>query len=402
MSADDNKQVQDALLAIKKLVEMSEDKISTSDDVLTLDNVVWRNPVGDAQEEGSDSAASQSAKTPEAGKSNERKAPDAKTQTPIVTDTAPQPNRTAPLASLSVSSRDLDKIAAESKRRHTQQSQPDAETRLPDSALPNRAIPDTHQAPVSDIPSPPPETNAHTASSVGADDGDDITDLTMPLGRRGGGFYSEPAGPKDALPQPSIVTKTRPIKPNASDAPAASTSPTHNDKAREVNVRPQVAIKSLPQQPEPALTDFHGADFNFSAAEGLITALSFTELEKPLTRPITPEVDVPIAPPAVEDPVAQVQAMYDTPDDALFEADALYSSSGQPNLHVVSDQSQDTSDDDNESDGFSGDVRLALRAIIKEQVSTWLQGNMTDLIEEALTTPQKRPSAPSKPSSKKR
>ena len=74
--------------------------------------------------------------------------------------------------------------------------------------------------------------------------------------------------------------------------------------------------------------------------------------------------------------------------------------SGQPNLHIVSDQSAASHQE--EEEGFSSAVRLALRSIIKEQVSSWLQGNMTELIEEALTNPQKRPSSSSKPTSKKR
>ena len=51
MSRRDDKQVQEALEAIRKLVEVSEDKFEASSDVVTLDNVVWRNPTKDEVEE---------------------------------------------------------------------------------------------------------------------------------------------------------------------------------------------------------------------------------------------------------------------------------------------------------------------------------------------------------------
>ena len=73
---------------------------------------------------------------------------------------------------------------------------------------------------------------------------------------------------------------------------------------------------------------------------------------------------------------------------------------GQPNLHVVSDQTFEEEND--EENGFSGDVRMALRSLIREQVSTWLQGNMTGLIEEALSSPNKKPSSKSRPKTTKR
>ena len=128
-----------------------------------------------------------------------------------------------------------------------------------------------------------------------------------------------------------------------------------------------------------------------------MTAADFESLEQTIPD-IKPHIEVPIAPPAVANPVDEVhqrlqQAHHgiDKPvgeDIPELTEDFQSTPMGQPNLHVVSDQTAFENDDEDE--GFSGDVRLALRALIKEQVSTWLQGNMTGLIEEALSTPNKR------------
>ena len=135
-----------------------------------------------------------------------------------------------------------------------------------------------------------------------------------------------------------------------------------------------------------------------------MTAASFSDLADQQAVPITPEVNVPIAQPAVSDPASEAQSLFEeaqAPHDDSFEADEAMPA--YPNLHIVSDQGAigDGATED-EEEGFSGAVRMALRSIIKEQVSTWLQGNMTGLIEEVLTTPQKRPSSGAKSGKKKR
>ena len=360
MSRDDDKQVQDALLAIKKLVEMSGDQMGTSNDVLTLDNVVWRNPVKEEAEE-----APQDEPQDEPGALAE-----AQIQTSAVTQEAAQKAPVAE-ASLSVSSRDLDSHQKKELVTHPVTSPPVREDKAPELLV--KAEPELEPQPVIRQQETPQPENPQ-----------DVTDLTSPLGRRGGGFYS-------AMTQkPAIKLLADEIR--AEPAPEAQTI-----QQTPASLAVPVTAPNPPTH-EPALTDFHGADFNFSAAEGLMTAASFAELKQSLTRPISAEVQVPVAEPAVSDPVSEVQAMFqDTANQEPEEDHVTYSA--HPNLHVVSDQTHEA---DDEEEGFSGAVRLALRSIIKEQVSTWLQGNMTGLIEEALTTPQKRPSSSSKPSSKKR
>ena len=366
MSRDDDKQVQDALLAIKKLVEMSGDQMGTSNDVLTLDNVVWRNPVKEEAEEAPQDE-------PEALE-------EAQIQTSAVTQEAAQKAPVAE-ASLSVSSRDLDSHQKKELVTHPVTSPPVREDKAPELLV--KAEPELEPQPVIRQQETPQPENPQ-----------DVTDLTSPLGRRGGGFYSAMTQkPAIKLLADEIRAEPAPEAQTIQQTPAslavpvtAPNPPTHQPTSHQ------------PPTHEPALTDFHGADFNFSAAEGLMTAASFAELEQSLTRPISAEVQVPVAEPAVSDPVSDVQAMFqDSANQEPEEDHVTYSA--HPNLHVVSDQTQEA---DDEEEGFSGAVRLALRSIIKEQVSTWLQGNMTGLIEEALTTPQKRPSSSSKPSSKKR
>ena len=113
-----------------------------------------------------------------------------------------------------------------------------------------------------------------------------------------------------------------------------------------------------------------------------------------LSTPVKPNIQVPIADPPVENPVDEVQMMFQP------EVEEMPHATGQPNLHVVSDQTFEEEND--EENGFSGDVRMALRSLIREQVSTWLQGNMTGLIEEALSSPNKKPSSKSRPKTTKR
>ena len=352
MSRDDDKQVQDALLAIRKLVEMSGDQMGANEDVLTLDNVVWRNPV---KEEAEDAPHAETAVA---------KAPvDAPSQGHDIVEELLQKAPVAS-ASLSVSSRDLDMPQNKEAVKRDVVIPPVTSPLALDDEAPELVAIKEHETP----PKAPEE----------------VTDLTSPLGRRGGGFYS-------AIPQKPAI-KALADEVSAKRAPDVKV-PQGTPVSAPVSV-------SQPIAHEPALTDFHGADFNFSAAEGLMTAASFTELNQPLTKPIAAEVNIPVAEPAVSDPVSDVQAMFPAEEPAEEpeeHQEEIYS--GHPNLHVVSDQTQDA---DDEEEGFSGAVRLALRSIIKEQVSTWLQGNMTGLIEEALTSPQKRPSSSSKPSSKKR
>ena len=59
MTRRDDKQVTEALQAIRKLVEMSEDKMGKGDDIVTLDHVVWRNPIKDEDEIFDDTADTQ-------------------------------------------------------------------------------------------------------------------------------------------------------------------------------------------------------------------------------------------------------------------------------------------------------------------------------------------------------
>lgn len=407
MSRRDDKQVQEALEAIRKLVEVSEDKFEASSDVVTLDNVVWRNPTKDEVEEES-VASADSLMAGEA---------------PLAYDYVPsKQGKIAPQSSASISARDLDEAKKQAKPPVTSPLQHDdtgdrvvapalrssshrqAEEKLQSDTLFDESVSrPTDAAPQSlagDIPSSPPMPLAFMPPID-----DDITELTSPIARKGGGFYS------GSTPAPKPVIETEPLPVEVQKLPASEPA---SEPVSEPASAPELARPVLIT--EPAITDFHGADFNFTASEGLMSASSFEEASAGLSQPITPDVQVPVAKPAVTDPVAEVQAMYqqaqltDDAPDSRFEDNASGDDvsledespllSGQPNLHIVSDQSAASHQE--EEEGFSSAVRLALRSIIKEQVSSWLQGNMTELIEEALTNPQKRPSSSSKPSSKKR
>ena len=402
MSRRDDKQVQEALEAIRKLVEVSEDKFEAASDVVTLDNVVWRNPTKDEVEE--ESATSDDSLM--AG------------EAPLAYDygTSKQ-GSIAPQSSASISARDLDEAKKQTKPPITSPLQhDDTDDRVVAPALRSSSHRQAEEKLQSDPPideslDGPPEGMAQSL----ADDipsspamplafmppvDDDITELTSPIARKGGGFYS------GLTPAPKPAIETEPLPVEVQKMPAS-------EPVSEPASAPELARPVLIT--EPAITDFHGADFNFTASEGLMSASSFEEVSAGLSQPITPDVQVPVAKPALTDPVAEVQAMYqqeqmtDGAPDSRYEDDALGDDvslddaspllSGQPNLHIVSDQSAASHQ---EEEGFSSAVRLALRSIIKEQVSSWLQGNMTELIEEALTNPQKRPSSSTKPSSKKR
>ena len=103
---------------------------------------------------------------------------------------------------------------------------------------------------------------------------------------------------------------------------------------------------------------------------------------------VNPDIQVPIADPPVADPVREVQIMFEDDEDDNDE----WSPVSQPNLQLVSDSRFE--DEETEEEGFSGTVRSALRSIIKEQVTSWLHNNMTDLIEDALSAPPQRPARP--------
>lgn len=386
MSRRDDKQVQEALEAIRKLVEVSEDKFEASSDVVMLDNVVWRNPSKDEVEE-------------EIPLSDADNQPVSET---ISGEDASSPrSHIVPQSSASISARDLDEAKKQVKTPVTSPLKSDnAEDTLIAPALRSplhrqaeeKLQEEEPSQPSGDLPEFAPQDEAPIAPLAFIPPiEDDITELTSPIGRKGGGFYSTP----DMAKKP--VIETRPLSLEIEKIE-------QKEPVKEESLARPVIVS------EPAITDFHGADFTFSASEGLMTASTFDEAKAGLSQPIKPQVNVPVAAPAVPDPVAEVQAMYqpsqqDMTKTVTNEAESVFVddgalSSGHPNLHIVSDQT--ASSPQVEEEGFSSAVRLALRSIIKEQVSTWLQGNMTELIEEALTNPQKRPSTTSKPSSKKR
>ena len=386
MSREDSKQVEDALDAIKKLVELSENKLHQDDTVLTLDHVVWRNPVSDAPEE-------------------------AEIHAPVPTPKSQSPRT----SSVSVSAHDLDDVplkmnepitiddivpspeptADDAKPTETPTAAPvmtatinktTINTTINTGPLANEADRDKAEA-----------TRQRIAQEL-AQASEDIKDLTAPLGRRGGGFYSSPDHHQIAL-----KTQSEPSSPPRLKMPEASITEASITEA-PITEAPITAPKS--EEIEPALTDFQGADFNFSVAEGLMTAADFESLEQAIPE-IKPQIEVPLSPPAVANPVDEVHQMLsqtnqEMPADGSSEMFEEMPSTpmGQPNLHVVSDHS--SYENDEEDEGFSGDVRMALRSLIREQVSTWLQGNMTGLIEEALATPNKRGSSKSKPKTTKR
>ena len=383
MTKRDDKQVQDALQAIRALVESSEQTLGAEQDIVTLDHVVWRNPVKEETEEGAPSVLS------------ERKAfrhdtapKDPDTQTPELTTAV---ERSSVSATLSVSPHELQSlgkrpiVASESIKRPSQAQTPVLKT------APQEAVP----APVAQTPIMP------AAPAAPDEDEAPVQELTMPIGRRGGGFYSNAGQP----PKPVIKASQEPILPKmAQNAPvsAPQQAPLSTQSTRaapELSAKEASLQAADPQEASAKKTPpiqgqghFDETDFNFSPAEGLMTAASFEGLEKWPEKPIAPEINVPIAEPAVANPAQEVQMMFAETQDETDEVP--YS---QPTLHVVSDQSANDYDED-EKEGFSGAVRLALRSIIKEQVSSWLQGNMTGLIEEALTSPQKTPRRGAKPS----
>ena len=416
MSREDSKQVEDALDAIKKLVELSENKLGQDDTVLTLDHVVWRNPVSDAPEEA-DLAAPAPLPVPQPKSKSSRTSsvsvsPHDLSDVPLVMNEpiaideivpSPEPVATAPKPS---------EMVAKSAEPPTAASM----TTTPLNTAPSAGEADNVKA----------EATRQRIAQELAQASEDIKELTAPLGRRGGGFYSSPehhdhakiairthSAPSSApqvampakMPEPPLQDASLPEVQIDVPAPQALEPSRRTQQPDLPNKAPDASSKR-PEEIEPALTDFQGADFNFSVAEGLMTAADFESLEQTLPE-IKPQIEVPLSPPPVANPVDEVHQMLgqtnqEMPADGASEIfEEMHATPmGQPNLHVVSDQSAYDNDDGDE--GFSGDVRMALRSLIKEQVSTWLQGNMTGLIEEALSTPNKRGSSKSKPKTTKR
>ena len=358
MTKRDDKQVQDALQAIKALVESSDLSEGADQDIVTLDHVVWRNPVKEEPETVSEtdhltlaSAAEQQDRV-----------------------SAPSSSDKAVISpSLSVSPHELqsfDKkpvIATDIVKPRTTEL-PEILKTAPEPLMDPSV--NTH-LPNHERSTPQADRRAHNQAEYEPA----VQELTTPIGRRGGGFYSG-TGPSLT---PVIKTSKAPMPELPADkAPVAGSQPAPDEQ------RPTPAQTAPEAKPPLPDAPFHGSDFNFSPAEGLMTAASFEGLEKWPETPIEPEINVPIAEPAVADPAREVQMMFaqtqEEPEEAPFS---------QPTLHIVSDQTANSYEDDDAEEGFSGTVRMALRSIIKEQVSSWLQGNMTGLIEEALSTPQK-------------
>ena len=369
MSRERDKQVDEALAAIRKLVE-GEDKPAShadqDDGIVTLDKVVWRNPSKDKKPFDEPASADVPAiLMPE----------EAVVQKPLK----------APASNAS----DLSKPV--SKTKGQQESEP---------SVPKRPL--------------------ASAGSISPRDIALITELKTPIARKGDALFAQDTIPEDApawpapLPQPSQVTSralqidnepsTSGPEPVVEPAPVA-TAPVGKEAPELVATPPREPVSltdvvdknpfAVPERDEPSL-DIPVAppvnkvardqDFTFAASESLMTPASLRELSAPFT-PIEPTpVEIAIQPEAVADPVAEVQRMYEDEEPAPSYEDDV-SPYSQPNLHVVSDQTSSAQEEDEE--GFSGAVRSALRSIIKEQVSHWLHDNMTDLIEDALSGPSK-------------
>jgi len=371
MSRERDKQVDEALAAIRKLVE-GEDKPAShadqDDGIVTLDKVVWRNPSKDKEPFDEPASADVPAiLMPE----------EAVVQKPLK---GPAPDTS-----------DLSKPVSKTEDRQ-------------------EAEPSVAKRPLA------------SAGSISPRDIALITELKTPIARKGDALFAQDTNsiPEDApawpapLPQPSQATPRalqidselstsgpEPVVEPAAVAPA----PIVEDTPELVATLPREPVSltdvvdknpfAVPERDEPSL-DIPVAppvnkvardqDFTFAASESLMTPASLRELSEPFT-PIEPTpVEIAIQPEAVADPVAEVQRMYEDEEPAPSYEDDV-SPYSQPNLHVVSDQTSSAQDE--EEEGFSGAVRSALRSIIKEQVSHWLHDNMTDLIEDALSGPSK-------------
>ena len=411
MARRDDKQVTEALQAIRKLVEMSEDKMGKGDDIVTLDHVVWRNPIKDEDEILDDSADTlepipQTFSPPK----STAKGLSLSSDQPVVSDheteadaqEKPRPiTQTSPIAASGVvTARELDGIGRKPlemsqivrKREPVAASMPTPpQTTDPAFTSPSARMENQPAA----VPSALPPANPQIEASA------PITELTQPLGRRGGGYYT-------GLPRNQSVPDVM-VKPAIEAAkPEPKIAPT---EPREALVSNRDQIDDKPSVNAPKNEVFADDDFSFHIAETPMSRLSFepiaAEASGEMPHVIQPDIQVPIAQPAVSNPAEEVQKMFASEPASQSDEVTAYSESednfdepiSHPTLHIVSDTSLDD-DEEDDAPGFSGAVRGALRSIIKEQVSSWLQGNMTDLIEEALTSPQKRPKSSRKPSSK--
>lgn len=335
MSGENGKQVDDALEAIRKLVEMSEQKLDDQSDIVTLDHVVWRNPV--AAEDHDDG------------------------ETPA--DDKPIPAVAASFGQAPLPPSYMTKLSAQADDKEIEAPQLQKETF--EDADEARHIADAKAA--DDMPQDLPMQSA-TA--------DDITELGAPIGRRGGGFYQnlpqKPAiatsAPRSATPAKEVV-RQEPIVEKPKPQPQA---------------KPTIAP---PSSPSASSYHFTGQDFSLPASEAFMTPTSLKELSEADRPVVAPEIQVPIADPPVADPAREVQIMF-----TEEEPEEEWSPISQPNLQLVSDSRYE---EESEEEGFSGTVRHALRSIIKEQVTSWLHQNMTDLIEDALSAPPQRPARPS-------
>ena len=407
MARRDDKQVIEALQAIRKLVEMSEDKMGKGDDIVILDHVVWRNPIKD-EDEILDAAADtqepiyQTSLPPKSTAKGLLLSSDQ----PVVSDNEteadakekPRPiTQTSPIAASGVvTARELDGIGRKPlemsqivrKKEPVAASMPTSpQTTEPAFTSPSSRMDNQPEAEPSALPP------ANEASAP-------ITELTQPLGRRGGGYYT--GLPRNqSVPNVMVKPAIEAAKPEPKIAPS---------EPREALVSNRVQIDDKPSVNAPKNEAFADDDFSFHIAETPMSRLSFepmaAEASGEMPHVIQPDIQVPIAQAAVANPAEEVQKMFASEPASQSDEVTAYSEPednfdepiSHPTLHIVSDTSLDDEEDD--APGFSGAVRGALRSIIKEQVSSWLQGNMTDLIEEALTSPQKRPKSSRKPSSK--
>lgn len=389
MGEASDKEVHDALRAIKKLVELNGADFDDDKTIVTLDHVVWRNPVSDAAEENDDVLSLVTSQLL------------AKTL-----ENPPMPSAEAKASPLShgddLNAKPADKSAAfpQADSDEITMAISQQQASLADAAQP---------------PSPDQSGNERISPAAYASVSPrDITDLGVPIARRGGGLYANKpviptsqSEPGDELPVMSQSLATPQISPqpvSPQQTPQQTPQQIHAHELDEPQISPSVS--SVPQENreaanriEPPLPhdygeqDFAGYDFSFAPTEGLMSPVSLRELSDSATPPIAPEIGVPLADPPVADPVREAQMLFiDEDDEAEAEFEAPIS---QPNLHIVSDQ---TAYETEEDEGFSGTVKTALRAIIKEQVSSWLHNNMTDLIEEALSGPPQRQISSSKKS----
>ena len=353
MSSDNGKQVDDALEAIRKLVEMSEQKLDDNPDIVTLDHVVWRNPVADEDyDDGQDDAGE-------------------KTKIPATISLSQAPLPPSYMTKLSLE--DDDDNSAE-------------EPHSPEvSGLANDEAEDTIDVSVAAEKIKQPEKPLSTNTQLAQD----ITELGTPIGRRGGGFYQDPPKKPAVTSQPPLTNsvntpETHKVPEGEALPDMVATPRPETHQAAPKNAKPQISVSSQ---------HFSGQDFSLPASEAFMTPASLKELSEADRPMVNPDIQVPIADPPVADPVREVQIMFEDDEDDNDE----WSPVSQPNLQLVSDSRFE--DDETEEEGFSGTVRSALRSIIKEQVTSWLHNNMTDLIEDALSAPPQRPARPTTPKS---